>query len=162
MFTNLKHFFTHMKDVPAMASRDTVSQNIPANTIYVTLATVLVVEPTSPLMDPVMHTIPVTSLADGEKDPMQVCYMLHDGQDFQIIRNKQVIISVSLSNIVSLHRFQGGGFVLKLTDARGIAVSSPTPVQSNPDLHYKTIKGVTDLTGGWLKELEPYGVQVIN
>jgi hypothetical protein len=106
--------------------------------------------------------MPVTSLADSEDKPMEVAYMLHNGKEFKLIREQREIFSTPLTNIIKLQRFMAGGFVLHLSDGRGVALSTPTPVQTDTSVGFKTIQGITDMTGGWLKELEPYGVQVVD
>jgi hypothetical protein len=106
--------------------------------------------------------MPVTSLADGEEKPMEITYVLHNGTDLKLIREQRELFSTPLTSIVKLQRFMAGGFVLHLSDGRGIAFSTPTPVQTDPSMGFRTIQGMTDLTGGWLKELEPYGIQVVD
>ena len=162
MFANLKNFFTQLNDVPAMAKIDQVKLNVPADSVYVTLAAALVVQQSSELMQLGFHTnLPVIAVADRESEPMEVCYVLHNNHDFKLIRQEREIFSTPLSSIVKLNRFDKGGFVLHLADGRGVALSTPIPVQTDATTHFNTIHGITDMTGGWLKELEPNGVLVV-
>jgi hypothetical protein len=162
MFANLKKFFTQINDIPAMAKLEQVKLNVPLDAVYVTLSAALVLPEQSPLLSGTHRTMPVTSLADGEDKPMEVAYVLHNGKELKLIREQREIFSTPLTNIIKLQRFMAGGFVLHLSDGRGVALSTPTPVQTDTSVGFKTIQGITDMTGGWLKELEPYGVQVVD
>jgi hypothetical protein len=162
MFANLKKFFTQINDIPAMAKLEQVKLNVPSDAVYVTLSAALVLPEQSPLLSGTHRTMPVTALAGSKDEPMEIAYVLHNGKELKLIRGQREIFSTPLTNIIKLQRFMAGGFVLHLSDGRGIALSTPTPVQTDMSMGFRTIQGMTDLTGGWLKELEPYDIQVID
>lgn len=162
MFANLKNLFKQVSDYPALAKLDQVRLNVPDNAEYVTLSATLVVDEQSLLMSVNNQILPVSSIADRENKPMQIMYMIHDGANLKLIRDQQELLSVPLTNITALHRFMAGGLVLHLSDGRGIALTTPGPVQTDDNTKFRTIHGVTDMTGGWIKELEPYNIHIVD
>jgi hypothetical protein len=163
MFENLKKFFTQSSDVSAMAQLDAVKSNVPADAVYVTVSPALAIKPPSQLLK-LAHSnfMPVMADADRENTPMQVVYAVHNGHDLKLVRDGRTILSVPLTDIDVLHRFGAGGFVLNLKNGDGIAFSTPLPVKTDASTKFRTIHGMTDMTGGWLKELEPFGVRVFD
>jgi hypothetical protein len=155
-----------------MASLDQVRANIPPNAVYVTVVDMLVLKERTQLSgveydsqlirQPIVGTEGLSTMA---------MYMLHDGTDLIFINSGgQNIFSTPIDAIETLQVLQSlphgnsavyagarGGFVRNLREGRSILISTPAPVAIDETMHFKTIAGMTDTTGGWGKQLEPYG-----
>lgn len=156
-----------------MSGVDAVKASVPADAVYVTLVDMLVMQGPARLSG-MQYTGGVAhdSVVGTEGLSTTSAYMLHNGSELMFIANGQKILSVPLGDVETLQSMQSlkrsavfagarGGFVCNLRDGRSIVISTPMPVATDQTTHFKTIGRMTDITGGWSKELRPYGVTTI-
>jgi hypothetical protein len=147
--------------VQQLAKIDQVRQLVPQSALYVTVSAVGITQDSQVLAEKT-HYFSAASTAEWAKVPTEASYMLHDGQNLKVISVQGERLSVPLTDITTLYRYLQGGFVLALRSGQCIFTSTPTPVQTAPDMQFRTDNHMTDMTGGWLQELQPFSVQVVD
>jgi hypothetical protein len=172
-FDFFKKFFNQINASIAMAKLEQVKLSVPSDAAYVTLVQMAVSQSRITLSKLTYdHMMPHDSVVGKDISPVVDAYMFHDGSTLYFTAGGKQILSTPITNIETLQSLQSfkrswyfgrlrGGFVCNLRDGRSIIISTPMPVEKDQSLFFRTIGRSTDLTGGWAKELEPFGIETV-
>lgn len=96
--------------------------------------------------------------AQTEPDPYGLLVLA--GRRLRVIGPAEELWSTAVEHITDLDGHRHGGFVVLTHGQQGLAVSTQVPVEVPPGARWRTMRGMTNLFGGWDELLAPYGARI--
>jgi hypothetical protein len=160
---SLKRLFGQLAAVSELARADRVAALVPNDAQYVTVGAIAVLadarqfnggEPGRAAYGRDLSHVPQR---DGLRQDIALRVLTR--AQLLVIEASGVRWSTDIAQVTDLDGHRRSGFLVFTRATDGLAVGQPTPVEVPPGAEFRTIRGMTNLFGGWDEVLAPFGVQ---